>query len=67
MHRRRGFQHPYALEDMWAFSVDVAVLAMVFWALSGIWLWWELRPTRLWGAACAVFGLALFAFFLALL
>lgn len=67
MHRRRGYQQPYALEDTWAFSVDLAVTAMVFWALSGLWLWWELRPTRIWGTASALCGLALFVLFLAVL
>jgi hypothetical protein len=67
MHRRRGYQQPYALEDTWALSVDVAVVAMVFWSLSGLWLWWELRPTRFWGTLCGAAGLILFVLFLALL
>ena len=67
MHRRRGYQQPYALEDSWAFSVDVAAVAMVFWSLSGLWLWWELRPTRLWGTVSGALGLLLFGFFLVLL
>ena len=28
MHRRRGFQHPYALEDTWACSVDFFIAAI---------------------------------------
>ena len=28
MHRRRNFQHSYALEDTWAFSVDVFIAAV---------------------------------------
>lgn len=67
MHRRRGYQQPYALEDTWALSVDVAVVTMVFWVLSGLWLWWELRPTRLWGGLCAALGLITFLLFMALL
>ena len=67
MHRRRGYQQPYALEDTWAFSVDMAVVAMIFWSLSGLWLWWELRPTRLWGTVCGALGWISFALFLALL
>jgi len=67
MHRRRGYQHPYALEDTWAFSVDLAAVIMVFWSLSGLWLWWELRPTRLWGAVCGGLGMAVFVFFLVFL
>lgn len=67
MHRRRGYQQPYAVDDTWAFTVDLAVITMVFWSLSGLWLWWELKSTRWWGAACAGLGLALFVFFLILI
>jgi hypothetical protein len=64
MHRRRGYQHPYALEDTWAFSVDLAAVMMVFWSLSGLSLWWELRPTRFWGAVCGGLGMSVFMLFL---
>jgi hypothetical protein len=67
MHRRRGFQDPYVTEDTWAFSVDLTVLTLVFWGLSGIWLWWGVRQTRLWGAVSLAFGIVLFATFLALI
>jgi len=67
MHRRRGYQNPYLLEDTWAFSVDLTVLAMIFWSLSGIWIWWELRSTRVWGIISGGLGLLLFAIFLALI
>ncbi|MBL8173932.1 MAG: PepSY-associated TM helix domain-containing protein [Bryobacterales bacterium] len=63
MHRRRGFQHPYFLEDAWAFSVDLVIAAIVFWALSGLWMWWELKVTRKVGAICLAAGAALFALF----
>ena len=43
-----------------AVSVDAVIVAMVFWALSGLWMWWEMRATRLWGAACAVTGVGYF-------
>jgi hypothetical protein len=36
LHRRRGYKQPYALQDTWGFTVDVAVVTMVFWSLSGI-------------------------------
>jgi hypothetical protein len=62
-HRRRGYQQPYAADLAMAVSVDAVIVAMVFWALSGIWMWWEMRATRLWGLACAVTGLGIFAFF----
>lgn len=61
MHRRRGFQHPYAIEDAWAFSVDFFIAAMLFWALSGLWMWWEMKATRQWGWASLAIGLVLFS------
>ena len=67
MHRRRGFQHPYALEDIWAFTVDLFIAGVVFWALSGLWMWWELKVTRTYGLLALVSGIALFAFFLVVL
>ena len=67
MHRRRGYNQPYALEDTWGFTVDVAVVTMAFWSLSGIWLAWELKTTRLWGALSLVVGLGLFVLFAALI
>jgi hypothetical protein len=67
MHRRRGYDQPYALEDTWGFTVDIAVVTMAFWSLSGIWLWWELKSTRFLGALSWTVGLGLFAIFLLLL
>ena len=63
-HRRRGFQHRVALDDVWAVTVDLVIVAMVFWVLSGLWMWWEMKVTRAWGAVFALFGAGLFAFFL---
>jgi len=64
MHRRRGYQHDRLLEDVWAVSVDLVIAAIVFWALSGVWMWWELRSTRMWGGACLMLGVGLFGLFL---
>ena len=64
MHRRRGYDQPYASDDAWGFTVDVAMVTMVFWSLSGIWLWWELKPARRWGAISLAAGPALFALLL---
>ena len=62
-HRRRGYQQPYAADLAMAISVDAVIVAMVFWALSGLWMWWEMRATRLWGLACAVTGTGIFILF----
>jgi len=67
LHRRRGYQHPYALDDAWAVTVDLFIAATLFWSLSGLWMWWELRVTRAAGAVALAAGAALFAFFLVML
>jgi hypothetical protein len=64
LHRRRGYQSGYALENTWSFSVDTVIFAIVFWVLSGLWLWWEMKLTRRWGAVFAVAGCVIFGFFL---
>jgi hypothetical protein len=65
MHRKRGYQQPYFADRVWAVAVDTVILAILFWAASGLWMWWEMRATRRWGAAFLAGGIALFAFFLA--
>ena len=62
-HRRRGYQQPYAADLAMAISVDAVIVAMVFWALSGLWMWWEMRATRWWGLACATAGMGIFVLF----
>jgi len=62
-HHRRGFQQPFAADRIMAWSVDLVVVALVFWGISGLWMWWEMRATRLWGFAAALFGIGIFAFF----
>jgi hypothetical protein len=59
-HHRRGYQQPYAADRSMALSVDVVIVAMVFWALSGLWMWWEMRRTRLWGVAATLSGIGIF-------
>jgi hypothetical protein len=66
MHRRRGYNQ-YPLENTWGFAVDVAVVTMMFWSLSGIWLWWEIKATRRSGLLAIAAGVGLFAIFLILI
>ena len=63
-HRRRGYQQPYAADIAMAVSVDAVIVAMVFWALSGLWMWWEMRATRWWGVACVATGIGIFSLFI---
>jgi hypothetical protein len=64
-HRRRGYATGYGVDTAWAISVDLVIIAMVFWVLSGLWMWWEMKVTRIAGALAVLTGSALFALFLA--
>ncbi len=64
LHRRRGYEQPYAGARVWGASVDFTIAAMIFWVASGLWMWWELKVTRALGALFAGLGLALFVLFL---
>lgn len=64
-HRRRGYARGYAADTAWAVSVDAVIVAMIFWVLSGLWMWWEMKVTRALGALALAGGAALFAFYLA--
>jgi hypothetical protein len=63
-HRRRGFATGYGLDTVWAVAVDLAIAGMLFWALSGLWMWWEMKVTRALGAAALLGGAGLFAIFI---
>ena len=64
LHLRHGYEQSYFLSKLWGLGVELTVLAMLFWIVSGVWLWWTIKPARLWGAVCSVCGLGLFVILL---
>ncbi|MSU48927.1 MAG: hypothetical protein EXS37_07565 [Opitutus sp.] len=65
LHFRSGYTQPFLAAKIWAFVVDLAIVGMLFWVASGIWMWWEIKPARAWGAACALIGFGAFGLLLA--
>ena len=63
-HRRRGYATGYVLDTVWAVTVDLVIAGMIFWVLSGLWMWWEMKVTRAAGALALVTGAGLFALFI---
>ena len=63
-HRRRGYATGYALDTTWAVTVDAVIVGMIFWVLSGLWMWWEMKVTRAFGALALVTGAGLFVLFI---
>ncbi len=66
-HFRSGFEQPFLAAWIWAVLVDLVIVGMLFWVGSGIWMWWEIKPARGWGAAFALTGFGLFGIMLATL
>ena len=59
-HFRHGYEQPFLASKIWAVVVDLAVVGMLFWVLSGLWMWWEIKPARLTGAVFALIGVGMF-------
>jgi len=66
-HRRRGYATGYALDTAWAVTVDAVIAGMIFWVLSGLWMWWEMKVTRGFGALALLTGAGLFVLFILLI
>ncbi len=65
LHFRHGYEQNFFSAKIWAVVVDLAVVGMLFWVASGIWMWWEIRPARAWGAVFALVGCGAFGLLLA--
>ncbi|MCA9131710.1 MAG: hypothetical protein KDA45_01080 [Planctomycetales bacterium] len=61
MHVAHGYAGQEGARWLWAIVVDVMAFVMVFWGLSGIAMWWQLKRIRPWGtvALCVSLTLAL--------
>lgn len=64
-HFRHGYEHGFLPSTAWAVIVDLVVVALLFWVLSGLWMWWEIKPARAWGAFFGLVGVGVFALLLA--
>jgi hypothetical protein len=64
LHHRQGYRQEQLMDDTWAFSVDIAITGMIFWVLSGLWMWWGFKLTRRWGLVALLVGFVLFGFFI---
>ena len=46
LHLAHGFPGDFNAKWAWALVVDATAAVMVFWALSGVLMWWQIRATR---------------------
>ena len=64
LHLKHGMGHPGVAANVWGFIVDLVVVAMVFWVLSGVWMWLGIKPARWWGALSGAVGFGMLILFL---
>lgn len=64
MHERSGYHRESVLQDTWAVIVDVACLGLLIFMASGVYMWWQLKATRLWGSVAIGAGVVTFVIFL---
>lgn len=64
-HFRAGYEQPFVSSKIWAALVDLVVLGMLFWVVSGVLMWWEIKPARGSGAVFALVGFGAFGLLLA--
>ena len=67
LHFRHGYEQPFISAKIWGFAVDLAIVGMLFWVVSGIWMGWEIKPARTAGAVFALVGCGAFGLLLATL
>ncbi|MCP4826431.1 MAG: hypothetical protein GY892_20290 [Shimia sp.] len=64
LHLKHGTGHPGISANLWGVILDLVIVGMFFWVLSGIWMWLEIKPARFWGAVSGLAGVGLFLLFL---
>ncbi|MCI0627284.1 MAG: hypothetical protein L0387_37500 [Acidobacteria bacterium] len=63
IHARGGFQQPLFLHDAWAILVDIVMVSILLWIATGLYMWYHLPHTWLWGAVALGSGAASFLIF----
>ena len=57
LHLAHGYPSSGGIRWWWALSVDVMFVSMVFWGISGIFMWWQLKAVRVMGGLVLVTSL----------
>jgi hypothetical protein len=63
LHTAHGYPNETNARWFWAVIVDVMAFVMVFWGVSGLVMWWQIKATRPWGTVFLATSL-LFALYL---
>jgi hypothetical protein len=58
LHRAHGYPSQDTARWFWAMAVDAMFVSMVFWSLSGLCMWWQIKSVRIPGAVVLASSLA---------
>lgn len=59
LHTAHGYPSEKNVRWFWAIIVDVMFVAMVFWGISGLFMWWQLKAQRRLGVALLIISAVL--------
>ena len=59
LHKSRGYPSEAGTRTGWAIIVDITGALMIFWGLSGIIMWWQMKPLRNNGMLTMILGILL--------
>ncbi|MCC9642072.1 PepSY domain-containing protein [Rhodopirellula sp. JC740] len=54
LHLARHYSPGWDVRWVWALIVDVMFVSMVFWGVSGLMMWWQVKRTRMLGAGVLI-------------
>lgn len=58
LHLAHGYPGEPNVRTAWAVIVDIMACIMLFWGLSGLFMWWQIKATRKLGAVVLLFSLS---------
>jgi hypothetical protein len=58
LHLAHGYPGEQNARWFWAVVVDAMAFVMVFWGVSGIFMWWQIKATRKFGFLVLVLSVA---------
>ncbi len=59
LHVSRGYPAEMGVRSLWGILVDTTAGLMIFWGLSGILMWWQMKPTRFSGGVAMAMGVVI--------
>ncbi len=59
LHTTHHYPVDFGILWLWALFADITALTLVLWAVSGLFMWWQMKPSRVLGVAAVSLALGL--------